>query len=135
LVGIQCRELGRNVVAQRNLAFIPCFILPGAVTAGTSIPLPNYAKGAEGLIQAIHLQALDHTHDVTHAACGATGAAYPTASPITSTAARRLRGRSLTVVTATPTAGQIQLKDENNIVLGDDTTDEDVLLLILVKKV
>jgi len=135
LVGIQGRELGRSTVAQRHLAWIPCFLVPGAVAAGTSIALPDYAKGAESLVQAVHLQALDHTHDVTHAACGASGAVYPTATAITSTAARRLRGRSLTVVTTTPAAGQIQLVDENNVVLGDATTDEDILLLILVKKV
>jgi len=135
LTGIQAKELGRSIIHEQHLSFIPCFILPGAVTAGTKIALPDYAKGAEKLVQTIHLQALDHTHDVTHAACGASGAVYATATAITSTAARRLRGRSLTVVTTTPAAGQIQLVDENNVVLGDATTDEDILLLILVKKV
>jgi len=123
-MGIRPPELSDRSVTPRKLAFMFAFVYPGAVAAGTKISLPDYAKGASKLIQALHLA----RSDVKHAACGATGAAYPSETTLATVVSTC---KNLTIVTTTPAAGQIQLVDENNVVLGDATADGDLLILVL----
>jgi len=134
LSGLQARDIGRLAVTSRNVSFLVALIAPGNVTAGTKIPLPNYAKPARKLLDALHLVA--KVASATHSACGASGAAYPSATDLLSPSGEALISiaRKLTIVTTTPTTGQIQLVDENNIVLGDDTREEDILLLIIERR-
>jgi len=126
-MGIRPVELGDRSVTPRKLAFMFAFIYPGAVAAGTKISLPDYAKGAKKLIQALHLS----RSDVKHAACPATGSVYPSEATLATVVSTC---KNLTIVTTTPTAGQIQLVDENNVALGDDTREEDILLLIVERR-
>jgi len=88
------------------------FIDPGAITAGTSIPLPSWAQGAQEIVQAVLF------HGTTDVILD-TGTADPT------------EAITLTVVTGAPTGNQIQLYDENNIRLGVDTRTNDFILLAL----
>jgi len=123
-MGIRPPELSDRSVTPRKLAFMFAFIYPGTVTARTKIPLPDYAKGAKKLAQALHLS----RSDVKHAACTATGAAYPSETTLATVVSAC---KNLTIVTTTPAAGQIQLVDKNNVVLGDATVDGDLLILVL----
>ena len=81
---------------------------PGAVTAGTNISLPDWAPKVSEIAAAIKITLSDAS----------------TAGSVT----------SLTVTSTTPSSGEIQLVDESTIVLGDDTTARDVLVLIVVEK-
>jgi len=123
-MGIRPPELSDRSVIPRKLAFMFAFVYPGAVAAGTNISLPDYAKGVKKLIQALHLT----RDDVKHAACPASGAVYPSKTTLATVVSTC---RNLTIVTTTPTAGQIQLVDENNVKLGDATVDGDLLILVL----
>ena len=87
------------------------FILPGAVTAGVSIPLPDWAKGAQNILQCVVVTLSDGT---------ATGSSA-----------------EQTVVapgTASPSTGEISLYDKDNIRLGDNTTTLTVILITLKYK-
>ena len=74
--------------------------------AGTEISLPAGIK-ARGILSAVKATLTEGT-------------------PNTFTAT------TLTVVSETPSAGQIQLASENSIVLGDDFTASDLLILVLM---
>jgi len=78
----------------------------GTLTANTSLPLPAWAQGAAKILQAVK----SHNED---AAAASTAAA------------------DLTVVTATPAAGQIQLYDPNNVRFGDAMTTFDLVFVAL----
>jgi len=124
----------KGAVRLPHLAVLPCFIAPGAVTAGTPIRLPDYARPASRLIDALILRTA--TGSSTHAACAASGAAYPSATDLLSPAGEAVivQGKKLTIVTTAPAAGQIQLADDSNVVLGEDTAADDLLLLIIELK-
>jgi len=83
-------------------------LAPGAVTAGTNIDLPAWAPKISELVAAILFTGSDGT-----AAASAT---------------------ALTEVTATPASGEIQVVDEDTIVLGDNTTTRDLLILVYLPK-
>jgi len=127
-------HLGRRSVREEHLGWLPAFLAPGAVTAGTNIALPDYAKPAKRVADALLLKC--STVSATHAACGATGAAYPSATNIISPAGEAVvtEAKKLTVVKTAPATGQIQLVDENNVILGEDTSADDILLLIVERK-
>ena len=74
--------------------------------AGTEISLPAGIK-ARGILSAVKATLTEGT-------------------PNTFTAT------TLTVVSETPSAGQIQLASENSIKLGDDFTESDLLILVLM---
>jgi hypothetical protein len=133
-LGIRRHHIEGRAVREESLGFVPCFISTGAVAANTNIPLPAHATPAKRLVQAIHLQMVGHSHTITHDACAATNARYPIATPLPSTTANALKGRSLGIVTAAPGAGQIQLYDPSNMRLGDATSDGDVLLLVVERQ-
>ena len=80
------------------------FVVPGAVTAGNSIDLPDWVPPLRKLV----------------------GAALVSLSGGTTT--------SLTVVTDTPSGNQIQLSDEDTVVLGVDTVANDILIIAAVPK-
>lgn len=87
------------------------FITPGAVTAGVSIPLPEWAKGAQDILHCVVVTLSDGT---------ATGASA-----------------EQTVVapgTAAPSTGEVSLYDKDNIRLGDNTTALSVILITLKYK-
>jgi len=127
-------HLAQHSVDIKVLKVLPAFLAPGATTAGSSIPLPTYVRPASKLHDALILKCT--TASATHAACGATGAAYPSATNLLSPAGEAVvvEAKKLTVVTTTPTAGQIQRVDENNVVLGEDTSADDILLVIVELK-
>ena len=102
-------------------------MVPGAVSAGTEITLPGYAKPISALVAALKTGRVS----ITHAACAATSAAYATATTL-GTPINVLT--SLTIVDTTPSAGQIQVTGDNTVVLGDDLQDGDLLILIYVGK-
>ena len=104
-------------------------IAPGATTAGDSIPLPDYAKPAKRILDALLLKT--GTVSAVHAACGASGAAYTSDTDIISPTGEAVvvEAKKLTVVTGTPSAGQIALADDSNVVLGEDTAADDILLV------
>ena len=83
-------------------------VVPGAVAANTNIDLPGYVGKVSQLVAAYKVTLSDGT---------ASGAIS-----------------SLTVVTGTPGAGQIQLVDEDTIQLGDATTALDLLILVYIPK-
>jgi len=101
--------------------------ISSAVSAGSPISLP---AGAEP-ISAIVAAALSKRVDISHAACGATGAAYASAtvlgSPINSLTA-------LTVVTGTPASGEIAKASDTEIVLGDDVEAGDLVIVTYIAK-
>jgi len=154
--GVRRWHVGRHSVREEHLGWFPCFVYPGAVTAGTNIALPDYAKPAKSIKQAIHLKQIGggtvHAHIISYVKGTATtyvpddstleGTSLAASAMITTAAdaptvdklAPHTHGAQLTVVTTTPAAGQIQLVDENNVKLGDDTADGDVLLLIIERK-
>jgi len=78
------------------------FIVPGATTAGDSIDLPGGIRAAS-IARAVRVRVYDGS----------------TVGGIT----------ELTVVDTTPSSGQIYLESPTSIVLGDDTTDYDILIL------
>lgn len=102
-------------------------MVPGAVSAGTNITLPSYAKPIAALVAALKTGRVD----ITHAACSATDAAYASATTL-GTPINVLS--ALTVVDTTPSSGQIQVVNDNTVVLGDDLEDGDLLILIYVGK-
>ncbi len=102
-------------------------MVPGAVSAGDEITLPGYAKPIASLVAALKTGRVD----ITHAACGATGAAYASATTL-GTPLNVLT--SLTVVDTTPSSGQIQVTGDKTVVLGDDLEDGDLLILVYVGK-
>jgi len=140
-------------VSEKGLPVLQVFLVPGAVTAGTNIALPNYARGAKRIVDAFHIQqkggGTAHSHDIAYVKGTATtyvpddstlagtslaaSATITTATttPTESTMAAHVHSRTLTVVTTTPAAGEIQLVDENNIKLGDDTNAGELLILTL----
>jgi len=120
-------KLAARSVDLDALRILPVFLYPGATTAGTSIALPDYARPAAEILQALHLARAG----VVHSACPASGAIYP-ADTTLATVIQTCR--NLTIVETAPATGQIQLVDPNNVVLGDPTTDGDLLLLIVRKK-
>jgi len=127
-------HLERKSVRPVHLAVQWALIVPGATVAGTSIRLPDYAKPASKLIDALILKC--STGSSTHAACAATGAAYPSATDLLSPSGEALvvEAKKLTVVTKTPTTGQIQLVDPSNVVLGEGTSADDILIVIVELK-
>jgi len=124
-------HLARGAVGEAPLAVRLAMIAPGAVTAGTNIPLPSYAIPARRILDAIIIKTA--TASAIHAACAASGAAYPSDTNLLSPVGEAVvaEAKKLTVVTTTPTAGQIRLVDLNNIVLGEDTAADDILLVIV----
>jgi len=134
LSGLQAKEIGRLAITGRSVSFLVALVTPGNVAAGTNIPLPDYARPARSLLDALHLKAATAT--ATHEACAASGAVYGTAEDLLSPSGEALItiARKLTIVTGPPLAGQIQLVDENNVKLGDDTREEDILLLIVERR-
>ena len=97
---------------------------PGAVAANTNITLP----GIFGNVRAIIKAYLHQKKDIGHAACSATSAAYPSATTLGSAHLTT----ELTVVTAAPASGEIQLVNKNTIQLGDATIADDVLELTVL---
>jgi len=101
--------------------------ITAATSAGTAIALPAGAPKISALVSA----ALSKRVDVTHAACGATGAAYASATtlatPINSLTA-------LEVVSGTPASGQIAKASDTEIVLGDDVEAGDVVIVSYIAK-
>jgi len=83
--------------------------LPGTKSANTNIDLPSGAPKVASILRAEDID---------------TGA-Y--------TAAADVAPATLTVVTTTPGAGQIQLIDENTIQLGDATTGNTSIRLLVVE--
>jgi len=134
MAGIRRYHLARRAVGPGYLAIMWALMAPGAVTAGTSIALPDYAKPAKKLIDALLLKTA--AGSAVHAACGATGAAYTTDTNLLSPAGEALvtEAKKLTVVETTPAAGQIRLVDDNKVVLGEDTAADDVLVVIVELK-
>ncbi|RLE49030.1 MAG: hypothetical protein DRJ18_00695 [Candidatus Methanomethylicota archaeon] len=127
-------HIAAKAVRQEHLAVVPALIVPGSATAGTNIPLPDYAKPAKGILDALLVR--HATVSAVHAACGASGAAYTSDTNIISPSGESVvtEAKKLSVVTGTPSSGQIALADDNNVVLGDDTHADDVLLLIVELK-
>jgi len=89
---------------------------PGAVLAGTSIPLPTWARGAQDMLQCIRVRITTDTDGVTP------GTGHVTQQTVVA------RG------TATPASGQACLYDDDNIRLGDDTTALDLIICTLIYK-
>jgi len=126
-LGIRRWHVERGAVKSEHIGWTFAFIVPGAVAANTNIALPDYAKPAKSIKQAIHLARAG----VVHSACAATGAVHPsdtTLAPVVFTF------KILAIVTTTLESGQIQLYDENNVRLGDATVDGDLLILVVEKK-
>lgn len=101
--------------------------ISAGTSAGTAIALPKGALPISQLVSA----ALSKRVDITHAACGATGAAYASATtlgtPLNSLTA-------LEVVTGTPSSGQIAKASDTEVVLGDDVSAGDVLIVTYIAK-
>jgi len=108
MAGIRRYHLARRAVGPGYLAIMWALMAPGAVTAGTSIALPDYAKPAKKLIDALLLK--------------------------TAAGALVTEAKKLTVVETTPAAGQIRLVDDDKVVLGEDTAADDVLIVIVELK-
>jgi len=89
---------------------------PGAVTAGTSIPLPDWARNADNMLHCVVIRITTDTDGVTP------GTGHVATKTIVA------KG------TATPATGQACLYDANNIRLGDDTTALDLILATLIYK-
>ena len=90
------------------------------ITAGTDITLPKTVNiGA--LSSVVRLKNVD----ISHAACGATGAAYSSATTLGTSHSPE----SLEIVNSTPSAGQIQLVNSNTIVCGDNLSAGEVLII------
>jgi len=81
---------------------------PGSTSAGDSISLPDWAPPVKEIAACIVVTLSDGTNAGSIA--------------------------SKTVVTDTPSSGQVQLVDEGTIKLGDDTTDRDIVILIVAAK-
>ena len=128
---IRPAHMHRGGVREGALGVWPALIAPGATTAGDSIPLPSYAKPAKRILDALLLKT--GTVSAVHAACGASGAAYTSDTNIISPAGEAVvtAVKKLTVVTGTPSTGEIALADENNVVLGEDTAADDVLIVLV----
>ena len=89
---------------------VPVFIVPGVVTAGSNIALPDDFKGAQDLIQLVKVLTSDGT------------------------ATAVITEYTIIAPGGTPGTGEATLYDEDNIRLGDATTALDVLLVILKYK-
>jgi len=84
---------------------------PGTVAANTNIPLPDWAKGAQDMLQCFVFRGSDGT-----------------AAAETYTKTVVARG------TPAPGTGEACLYDDNNIRLGDATTTRDLILVTLIYK-
>jgi len=146
---VRSTHLYRRSTRLENLKVIPAFIVPGAVAAGTKIGLPDHAKPAKRIIQAIRtfnksangscpfVFGTAATYVPTDSSLW--GATLDAAKTITIPAANagmpaHSHWSALEVVAAAPGTGQIQLVDEKNIVLGDDTAADDLVLLLVELK-
>jgi len=81
-------------------------IAPGAVTAGTAISIPSGAPKIGELVSAVLFSGSDATN------------------PASATA--------LTVVSGTPASGQIAKSSSTQVVLGDNTTTRDLLVITYI---
>jgi len=133
VIGMSVRRyhLDRRAVGPEHLAVMWALVAPGAVAAGASIALPDYARPARRLIDALLLKTA--AGSAVHAACAATGAVYAAAANLLSPAGEALvtETKKLAVVETTPAAGQIQLVGDDKVVLGEDTAADDVLVVIV----
>jgi len=84
-------------------------LVGGGEAAGTEITLPEQAQPAYAIMSAYRTRLTEGT-------------------PNTYTKT------SLSVVSGTPSSGQIQLASESSIVLGDDFANTDILVLEVLKK-
>jgi len=130
-VPIATKHLHAAAVREGAVGVWPALIAPGATTAGTSISLPSYARPARRILDALLLKT--GTVSAVHAACGVSGAAYTSDTDIISPTGEAVvtEAKKLTVVTGTPSAGEIALADENSVVLGEDTAADDVLIVLV----
>jgi len=97
------------------------------VAANTDISLPQPYPDIAELVSAV----LFRKTDVVHDACAATDAAYSSAT----TLASPINGATvLTVVTATPSSGQIQKTGRRTVQLGDAVKAGEFLLLVYIAK-
>jgi len=119
------------------------------IPAKTQMSLPEYAKGAKRLLQAIKWRSGtgSHTHNIAYTKGVATTyvpddsklAGTPlnvdgTISPPTHTLSASEvppLGQVLDIVQGQPASGQIQLVGEDKIKLGDDFLANDILFLVL----
>jgi len=92
---------------------------PGAVAANTNIPLPDWAQGADDMLQCVVFVGVDQ-------AVNEGGTATYTISTDC------VQKTVVTKGTATPGAGNACLYDENNIRLGDAIADDDVIFVTLI---
>ena len=125
------KHMHAGAVREGALGVWPALIAPGATTAGTSIALPPYARPAKRILDALLLKT--GTVSAVHAACGASGAAYTSDTNIISPTGEAVvtEAKKLTVVSGTPSTGEIALADEDNVVLGEDTAADDVLIVLV----
>jgi len=107
-----------------HVAIIP---ITADIAANTDIDLPEPYPDISDLVSAIKFSKVD----ISHAACGATGAAYASATVLGSP----INGATLlTVVSGTPESGQIAKTGDRKVQLGDAAKEGEFLLIVYIAR-
>jgi len=105
-----------------HVAIIP---ITSDVSAGSDVTLPEPYPDIDTLVSAVAFKKVD----IVHEACGATGAVYSSATTLGSP----INGATLlSVVSETPSTGQVSKKDSRTITVGDAYSAGEFILIVYI---